>query len=56
MTSDGSDRDEHVCRLCGGRTIPIAYGFPGDDLFEAAERGEIVLGGCVLSGDDPSRR
>ncbi len=31
-----------VCPQCGGRPIiPIVYGLPGLELFEAAERGEV---------------
>lgn len=41
------------CPKCGERLIEIIYGMPGSDLFEAEERGEVILGGCCLSGDDP---
>jgi hypothetical protein len=35
------------CPRCGAAGVPVLYGFPmGDGLFEARERGEIVLGGC----------
>jgi len=27
---------------------------PGFELFEAAERGEVALGGCCISDDDPT--
>jgi hypothetical protein len=43
----------HVCRRCGSGLTPVAYGFPTLDTFEAAERGEVLLGGCVLSDDLP---
>lgn len=33
--------------------MPILFGFPTDEAFEAAQQGEIALGGCVVSGDDP---
>lgn len=32
----------------------IVYGMPGPELFEAAERGEVLIGGCVITGDDPT--
>lgn len=35
---------------------PIAYGYPGQEMADAAERGEIFLGGCVVYGDFPSHR
>ena len=30
------------------RGVPLVYGLPSPELFEAAERGEAVLGGCVV--------
>lgn len=33
--------------------VPIAYGLPTGVLMDAAERGEVVLGGCTVTGDDP---
>ncbi len=27
--------------------LPIVYGLPGEDTFQQARRGEIVLGGCT---------
>lgn len=45
------------CERCGERRwVPIAYGYPGGEMFAAAERGEIELGGCVLIEGAPSRR
>ena len=41
-------------QCCGQPMTPIVYGRPsGKALFEAAERGEVVLGGCVISDDMP---
>lgn len=36
--------------------LPIVFGFPSFALFEAAERGEVVLGGCVVEAGDPTHR
>ncbi len=36
-----------TCPTCGAEFIPVIYGMPGSELFEAEERGEVVLGGCV---------
>ena len=33
--------------------IPIVYGYPSDELFEQAKQGEIHLGGCCITQDDP---
>jgi len=42
------------CPQCGSeRAVPIVYGMPGGETIEASERGELVLGGCVVSDDDP---
>ena len=41
------------CPKCGGDLLEIVYGMPMPELFEAAERGEVVLGGCCISNDDP---
>lgn len=40
------------CPRCGSnKVVPIAYGEPGEEMNEKAERGEIVLGGCLVSTD-----
>lgn len=41
------------CPKCGKNLVEIVYGMPAPELFEAAERGEVILGGCCFSGDDP---
>ena len=45
------------CVRCGSRRwMRIAYGMPGADLWEAADRGEVELGGCSVGFDDPRWR
>ena len=36
-----------ACPECASseNVIPIVYGYPSEELFEAAERGEVALGG-----------
>lgn len=46
--------DPPRCPTCGSRGVLIVYGMPGPDLFEAAERGELLLGGCVVTDDNPT--
>ncbi len=46
-------RKPRKCPCCGGKVIPIFYGYPSWDMRDAATRGEIVLGGCVVDLDDP---
>ena len=46
-------RGARVCPSCGGKLVPILYGLPDAEGFAASERGEVVLGGCTIMGDDP---
>lgn len=42
------------CPHCGSRnTAPILWGYPSAEGMAAANRGEAVLGGCVVGMDDP---
>lgn len=44
------------CPCCSSvSTIPIIYGFPSDNLFQAHSRGLVELGGCVMIDDVPTR-
>ncbi len=44
------------CPACGSLdTVKIVYGMPTYEAFQAAERGEFVLGGCCVSEEDPDR-
>jgi hypothetical protein len=40
-------------RCCDGVMTPIVYGYPSESMFEAADRGDIQLGGCVIGDDMP---
>jgi hypothetical protein len=42
-----------ACPFCGGVGIPIEYGLPDVELWEAEKRGEAVIGGCVVEPDNP---
>lgn len=44
------------CPVCGCPMVPIAYGYPGPDMFDAADRGDIVLGGCMVPEGAPVER
>jgi len=50
-------KDRSASRICpkckSGRAVPIVYGYASAPMFEAQKQGKIVLGGCVISGDDP---
>lgn len=42
------------CPRCGSTdAIRILYGYPAFEMFEAAERGEIRLGGCMVWPESP---
>ena len=42
------------CPACGSTdAIRIAYGYPTPETFEAADRGEVDLGGCVVGPESP---
>lgn len=48
-------RQTPICPDCSSRTAcPIVYGEPPLSLQGAVERGEIILGGCVLGDTDPA--
>lgn len=50
----GKSKKAPACPECqGDRTVPIIYGFPSQEIFEAAERGEVAIGGCVLEAHNP---
>jgi hypothetical protein len=36
------------------RAVPLVHGLPSPELFEAAERGEAVLGGCLVEPGPPA--
>ena len=41
-----------TCPKCGSaKNIPIVYGRPSTELMEKAERGEVALGGCIITPD-----
>ena len=39
---------KRICLSCGKplKLVPIVFGYPLPETFEAAERREVVLGGC----------
>ena len=39
-----------TCPACHQRTlVELVFGMPGPELFEAAEQGDLVLGGCCIT-------
>jgi hypothetical protein len=33
--------------------VPLVMGYPADETVEAYDRGEVMLGGCIVSGHEP---
>jgi hypothetical protein len=51
-----TDAPSEACPRCGSaERIPIAYGMLSADTFEAARRGELALGDCVVETDRNGR-
>jgi len=45
------------CKQCGSHEIlPVVYGLPTAETLARAALGEVLLGGCVVLGDDPDWR
>ena len=52
---DPSEAPTGPCPRCGSpRVRPILYGYPAPEGIEAIERGEVITGGCMVSGSDPT--
>lgn len=48
---------KYICPSCKAKEgVRIVYGYPSEKTFEARERGEIALGGCVIGDNDPERQ
>lgn len=45
-----------ACPACGASVVPrpIVWGYPTRETMTAAERGDVVLGGCLVSETDPT--
>ena len=47
-------REKPTCPKCSSENVAaIVFGYPSPEMFEDRERGEIVLGGCCVTEDDP---
>jgi hypothetical protein len=42
------------CDRCGGRSIPIVYGYPSPDVLLRARVGDVAIGGCVVQSRGPT--
>lgn len=49
-----SENKPNKCPSCGSpKVVRILYGMPSYEAFLEAEAGKIILGGCVVSDNDP---
>jgi hypothetical protein len=50
-------RKTRSCPECDSENVAgIVYGYPSEEMFDQSERGDIVLGGCCVTEDDPEWR
>jgi len=52
MASRKTAPADPVCPDCGSKMVRIVYGYPMGGLLERSARGEVALGGCVVTGFD----
>lgn len=46
-----------ICPSCGStEVVPIVYGLPDPELAEASKKGEVEMGGSVITVHDPKWR
>ena len=41
------------CPYCGTKLLKVVYGMPAQETLEKAEKGEIILGGCIIEENQP---
>ena len=61
MTKTQRKKSPETCPECGSlEVVPIIYGYPGpevmDAVMDAARKGEIVVGGCVVGDRNPQKQ
>ena len=44
-----------ICPVCNkkDKVIPIVYGYPGKRLIKNSNKGNLIIGGCMITGCDP---
>ena len=49
--------NDSICPVCGSnKVIEIIYGLPNEEGIKEYEKGNIELGGCEVTDDDPNRK
>lgn len=47
-----SDSTGKGCPYCGSPALPLLFGLPGSQAMVAYERGRLLLGGCIVEGEN----
>ena len=47
--------ESEKCPNCGTKGTPIVYGYPTYEAFENEQKGEIILGGCCITPNSPTK-
>ena len=54
IISRNGTKGNRRCPSCNSeQVVPIVYGFPSPKLIEEADKGLVVLGGCVVDAKNP---
>lgn len=57
MTNFRDHKKQTTCPACASHeVVPISYGLPTQEAIEAAKRREVVLGGCMIPQEFPTRK
>ncbi|GIH17185.1 hypothetical protein [Rugosimonospora africana] len=43
-----------TCPDCGGPGVPLMFGLPVREAFDAAADGQLALGGCIVDDEPPN--
>lgn len=35
------------------KEAPVVYGYPDEELMQKSQKGEVILGGCIIKDDNP---
>lgn len=47
------EKKPETCPYCGGRVVKVCYGEPTEETMKKADRGEVVLGSCLVYPGQP---
>ena len=42
------------CPECNSKLVRVIYGMPNEDLVREVDQGKVLLGGCDITGTDPT--